>query len=83
MLRQDSCTVTASKPLSINAKSDLWDSSVVYMGALVGYDGSSKALSNCTLTVARGTAATLSASTFHNSYSGKAYLGGIRGLQGL
>lgn len=78
----DSCTVTASKPLSINAKSDLWDSSVVYMGALVGYDGSSKALSNCTLTVARGTAATLSASTFHNSYSGKAYLGGIVGYKG-
>lgn len=78
----DSCTVTASKPLSINAKSDLKDSSVVYMGALVGYDGSSKALSNCTLTVARGTAATLSASTFHNSYSGKAYLGGIVGCKG-
>ena len=78
----DSCTVTVSKPLSINAKSDLWDSSVVYMGALVGYDGSSEALSNCTLTVARGTAATLSASTFHNSYSGKAYLGGIVGYKG-
>lgn len=78
----DTCTVTVSKPLSIDAKSDLSDSSVVYMGALVGYDGSSKALSNCTLTVARGTAATLSASTFNNSYSGMAYLGGIVGYKG-
>lgn len=78
----DTCTVTVSKPLSINAKSDLSDSSVVYMGALVGYDGSSKALSNCTLTVARGTAAALSASTFNNSYSGMAYLGGIVGYKG-
>lgn len=78
----DTCTVTVSKPLSIDAKSDLKDSSVVYMGALVGYDGSSKALSNCTLTVARGTAATLSASTFNSSYSGMAYLGGIVGYKG-
>lgn len=78
----DSCTVAVSKPLSIDAKSDLKDSSVVYMGALVGYDGSSKALSNCTLTVARGTAATLSASTFNSSYSGMAYLGGIVGYKG-
>lgn len=77
----DSCTVTVSKTLSINAKSDLWDSSVVYMGAFVGYDGSSKALFNCTLTFARGTAATLSASTFNNSYSGKTYLGGIVGYK--
>lgn len=78
----DTCTVTVSKPLSIDAKSDLRDSSVVYMGALVGYDGSSKALSNCTLTVARGTAATLSTSTFNSSYSGMAYLGGIVGYKG-
>lgn len=78
----DTCTVTVSKPLSIDAKSDLKDSSVVYMGALVGYDGSSKALSNCTLTVARGTAATLSTSTFYSSYSGMAYLGGIVGYKG-
>ncbi len=78
----DTCTVTVSKPLSIDAKSDLSDSSVVYMGALVGYDGSSKALSNCTLTVARGTTAKLSASTFNKSYSGMAYLGGIVGYKG-
>ena len=78
----DTCTVTVSKPFSIDAKSDLSDRSVVYMGALVGYDGSSKALSNCTLTVARGTTAKLSASTFNNSYSGKAYLGGIVGYKG-
>ncbi len=78
----DTCTVTVSKPLSIDAKSDLSDSSVVYMGALVGYDGSSKALSNCTLTVARGTTAKLSASTFNSSYSGMAYLGGIVGYKG-
>jgi prepilin-type N-terminal cleavage/methylation domain-containing protein len=78
----DACAVTVSKPLTIDAKSDLWDSSAVYMGAIVGYDGSSKALSNCTLSVARGTTAKLSASTFYASYSGQAYLGGIVGYKG-
>lgn len=78
----DACTVTVNSPLTINAKSDLWDSSIVYMGAVVAYDGSSKALSNCTLTVARGTTAKLSASTFNSSYSGEAYLGGIVGYKG-
>lgn len=78
----DACTVTVNSPLTINAKSDLRDRSVVYMGVLVAYDGSSKALSNCTLTVARGTTAKLSASTFNSSYSGEAYLGGIVGYKG-
>lgn len=88
------CALTTSAAFSIEQthEADDW-TGVSYMAGLIGSISDdaqadtctvtvSKALSNCTLTVARGTAATLSASTFNSSYSGMAYLGGIVGYKG-